>query len=55
MKIIESQETKVKVEKKFRKIKVGFNPCSALMHLGKPLTDEDMYERLSSKPGTMKF
>ena len=55
MKTIESSETKVRVEKKFRKIKVRFNPCSALKHLGKTPTDEEMFERLSSKPGMMKF
>lgn len=58
MKTIVTQQVSTTSEaspKKFKTIKVGFNPFSALMHLGKPPTDEDMYRRLSSKPGSMKF
>ena len=58
MKTIETRRIDVsdgESPKKFKTIKIGFNPCSALMHLQTTPTDEEMYRRLSSKPGKMKF
>ena len=47
--------TEKTVERPVRKLKLGFNMCTALIGCKKPMSDEEVYRLLSSKPNRSDF